>query len=1393
MTEGESRTVRRVEPKDINPTLKEAVVDSLLNIIFARVSGRGRFGATLYGRKPSQQLSSGFLLAASSTADVDEINSPIRIRTHGLDFQITAQQPGQIRVLPRFFLYVRVLPRKEDLIRRDCRLNFRLKSAVARSIRHRQRELLDEWWAQNAGKRRYRSEHPDWKVTQAAMRARALLEAGLPVGVNLTEISRPDAPEDDQVRSPTDDGVAAPPEEAPALPDDLFEPLDIPEKWFRLEVTAPALEFDPCAPPNVIAERVHAASAELNAQVHRTLETWAADQDPQSGGSVWGYRQSAEVLPSQFRAWNTHLERIRQGAAGISLPTIELAWDVNVTADWLSPERVNVHIALENRSRPPQRYAYAVEQSIFQTSLTVTLPETLHAPLHLGRIDPSYRYNRYLQYDALGFNGAVERVLQPGGQRVLRTTWMPRYTQPRIQAVPTLNITLNIARLAAPDGLEGITDLPNQFDAWIRAVQGQIDPCVGLRPDDVVGRDREQAQFEHDLREWSKESSSIRTGLEILTASRQVWQARGPQTHPLAMAYEAWLAMNEAMAEVAREKQYQDWRLFQLAFILANLPSLVTREAPYHRWYDDRRDDTVTLLYFATGGGKSEAFFGLLTFLLFFDRLRGKSRGVSALLRYPLRLLTIQQAQRTAKVLAKAERIRCARGYPGAPFEIGFWVGRSGSPNHLRDRTLKDVPRLDQVAIASEEEHRRQSRRYKAALKAWNKLPVCPFCSTPTALRRMTEQNGPLAHLCTSITCEANRGGEFQPLPLYICDEDIYALAPAVLLGTVDKLALIGQSPRTIRRILGMLGAAPWVHRATGRLVVPTHRDLQSGPTAADCVPIAPAYPNGIPLFHDPFPALIVQDEAHLLDESLGTFAGLFESTLDAMLDELAPALHAVVANDPTGAARRRAKVVAASATVARPERQLQHLYQRKVPAIQFPHPGPDLYRSFYAAPVEPRNAQRRDLPTDWVETRTEHARIYTALLTNGRPHTTTTVAVLANLHLTISELFLALLEGTEQGLTRARSLLLEHISDGPLAQIHRDVLQCSQAPELATLIDLHRIALTYVTNKKGGDQILAAEGEETRKLHEDHGVAFTDLRSRLISGAVDPGEIQDAVRAAQERPVPGSTFPPIGDSLRSIVATSAISHGVDVDELNAMCFAGLPSDVAEYIQASSRVARTHVGFCLLIPTPQRRRDRYVVEVFDSFHRFLERMVQPAAIDRWAGRAIERTTPSLFQAYLCGVLPSRELLELPEDQKAHVRDNDFIEDIRERDRQGRGKLRSDLVAFATRAIGLDGDFAPTGELYYRELLNQKLRDLLNSVLDPRYRGSALRRYFDGEQSSLRKPMTSLRDVDQAGVIRGGGTHVAPLPGELLSDVMSFIRHGDATLGDDIDDDEEDPE
>src|SRR5262249_25034921 len=149
-------------------------------------------------------------------------------------------------------------------------------------------------------------------------------------------------------------------------------------------------------------------------------------------------------------------------------------------------------------------------------------------------------------------------------------------------------------------------------------------------------------------------------------------------------------------------------------------------------------------------GGKSEAFLGLLTFNLFLDRLRGKQRGVTAMLRYPLRLLTLQQAQRTAKTLAMAELVRRRRKHTGEPFSIGFWVGSSNTPNRLNEEDVRKIPDVEKQPGSSETALLLGNAAYSRAVERWNKLPECPFCASDkgTGLRRFPALGGLLGHLC---------------------------------------------------------------------------------------------------------------------------------------------------------------------------------------------------------------------------------------------------------------------------------------------------------------------------------------------------------------------------------------------------------------------------------------------------------------------------------------------------------------------------------------------------------------------------------------------------------------------------------------------------------------------
>lgn len=1384
-----SQPTLRADPAKVSSTLKEAVVDSLLNLTYAQISGQGSTGRYLFGARPRTLLNSGFLLPQRSQSGDDEVTSPIWISSHGLQMQLNAVASSVITVLPRLCVYVRVLPREEDLKRPNCRPVFMLRRAVVDEIRAERNRRLEEAWEKAKGTYSSKYKHPGWAAIRSSVVEEIYAAKGIPRDLLTSDFSHDSAEAEDissaemeALGESTTEGALVSPREALPIKDEHFEPLAVPHKWLRLDVELPALELDTTKSVEALQQDIDTQALRMNEAVDKRLQDWAESDDLDCGGKAWGYRHQLSIPASQYTNWDEFLQSARASQLPLALPQVRLDWDLELHTDWLEPSKRSFFLALENVSSMPTQHVDETDEAVFLVSLQAKLPTALHHALKLERIEPSYRYNKYLTQPAMGHNCGVVQVQSDPAVRTLETTWTPRYTQPRIIPTSANGVVRQIRALAQADGLDGLAALVPAMQAWLTKLPENVSPAAGLPASDLAGIAREEEAFRQDIRKWTAEMATVAAGLKCLSESRAAWRERGPQADPRAIVYEAWLATNETMANFMQARfggDDNEWRLFQLAFIIANIPSLASRIPEYSHLYDETRDDAVTLLYFATGGGKSEAFFGLLTFNLMLDRLRGKHVGVTGLIRYPLRLLTIQQAQRCARVLAHAERARRRHGYGGNSFSIGFWVGSGGSPNRHNAKGVKSIPTISSAPpfLTAEQALRDNDSKYSTAMRAWRKLPKCPFCNSETALRLFFDHGDQtLGHVCTDIQCDSN-DGRWQPLPFYIVDEDIYDLAPSVLLGTVDKLALIGHSGRTIRRIYAMFGAAPWINPANGRLYVPEPRELAAGPLAKDMEGVYPAYSSGKRIFHDPFPSLIIQDEAHLLDESLGTFAGLFESTLDAVFEYLAKPLSSLVATDKLGR-RRRAKVIAASATVSAPERQLEHLYQRSIPATQFPEPGPTLYESFYSEPAPAEDIRRRAHPD--VEVASRQARVYTAFMTNGKPHTSTSVAVLSSFHFNITRLFNDLTSDSAQVFESARQLLVEHVSQGALEALHKQTLATAGASELATLIDLHRIALTYVTNKKGGDQIMAAEAEETRKRHLNEGMDLRGLDTRLITGSVEQGEIQGVVDTAQRRVSPGLPFPPLQDQLRSVIATSAISHGVDVDEFNSMFFAGMPSDIAEYIQASSRVGRAHIGFVVLIPTPQRRRDRHIVHVFDIFHRFLERMVQPAAIDRWAERAIERVFTSLLQAYLVGVVPSRELIQLPEDQKARTADFSFIPNIRKEFGARGDVFINEINDFIELAVGLRGAFAPDGQEYYRARIDHRTRNLIVNIWSsPLWGSGKLDGYFKSQTEVMAKPMTSLRDVDQAGIIQASprdSDGMTQLSNEVLL-VMDLVRHG----------------
>ena len=1349
---------------------KEAVVDALLNLTWQNSSGSGPDGEVVFGAKPSLRFVSGFLLPRyEADSQIDE-TSDIHLSTHGLDCQIDTCATGELLVNVDFSIYVRVLPEWSELVRPELDvfpkppLHGDLENSIREEMKVRIAAARNEEAAKPEGERK------QYRDLQQEIYQELLAEHGVRVSSSDAWVADAEQPDDDerpaaqgQERDVPDDG-----DETSGAHltmqfgqfefdnDEAAQEIDIPQKWLRLPVSLEPFSAQ-LSDQDRLLEAVESWTQYLRTAVAQTATRWAQGDV----GRALAYRPRA-IKPSHFRSeesWNAFLADLRMTPPETSdiAPKLDgLSLTVQMDTDLRDSKRQNLRVVLENNSSDvPNRKRDRFDHAIHQVRLTAELPDTIHRRLKLDRVEPSYRFRGFLTYPAIGVNCGVTETRIHDKLR-LTTTWMPRYYQPRIVPKRIKDVPVRFDDLSA-DGFDPANLRPfiDAYGTWITTEERSVNPTDGT--DGLDDAERERHEFRKDLEAYRSETIRIGLGIELLELSYDRFEQ--DQTCPEAMPYRAWLLLNQTFRAAGAERGIQGWRLFQLAFILAHLPTVVSRMDAFSKspWFDPEFDEeTATLLYFPTGGGKSEAFFGLLVFNLFLDRLRGKIMGITALIRYPLRLLTLQQAQRLLSILMRAELLRRSGLIQGQPFEIGFWVGSGNTPNRPNDDRLDPVPNRNSPKHRTDEN---LESAYREVNESFNKIPACPICKKPTGLRRLSlKLADEIGIVCFNADCAWNKGTSSSPLPFLIVDQDIYRHAPAVLLGVIDKLALIGQHPSTINRVMGMFGLARWQEKGSGRFIMPSRKQLKDGPEANECDTVAPAYQKGSEVFIDPFPSLIIQDEAHLLEESLGTFAGLFETMLECLLLRIADLLGDSVARSPFGTnAPRLPKVIAATATVSVPQQQFSALYQRR--HMHFPYPGTSIYRSFYAVPAEAAIEERHglggggprapELEAPWM-------RVYSSIMTNGRSHTATTVSVLASYHLAITELWHDLNDRERRD--DAVQRLLHALTQGtPLTGFHERALQlCAQSnPDiLPTILDLMRISLTYVTNKKGGDQVIDTFREEVSNAHRRKARTLTQLHTQLISGGVDVARIQQIMREAEGSYGPGDNFPVLEQSLRNIVATSAISHGVDVDKFNAMFFAGMPNDIAEFIQASSRVGRAHTGFSLLIPTPHVRRDRYIVETHDVFHRFLERMIAPPAITRWAASAHDRVIASLFQAWLCGWVEQKLFSELPDNEKLKAPTFETVNQVNRvltsTEFPGAAK---DFMEFAVRALGVQGrGVKKLGAAPHPKFHDESIRNLAKEITDEFRSQNATTRlseFWDGAPVGTR-PMTSLRDIDEAG-------------------------------------------
>ncbi len=514
------------------------------------------------------------------------------------------------------------------------------------------------------------------------------------------------------------------------------------------------------------------------------------------------------------------------------------------------------------------------DTNVYEASLHVDVGPTER--FTLDNLPDSFRYDRTVP--AYGVNGGVEQV----SETVVRTTDVAMHDQPRPtywddDAGPRLDMRFTTL---ADDPLPPLRDLVGAAEWWgaTHWSDAVLDARAAAEGWDTGMRDqaRDEAALSTD------ELERLRRGLALLEEDERLRRA-------LALA-------NRSFAE-SPAVRHTEWRPFQLGFVLANLASIVDESV-------DGERSVVDTLWFATGGGKTETYLLFVLTGAFHDRLRGKREGMTSWGRFPLRMLSLQQTQRFADVLAQAELVRRSEKLEGNPFSLGFFVGSGGTPNRI-ERNARFGPDPTDPEMPA---------RYQVLLR-------CPFCRSPDIEMRFDTTRWALDHVCTARDCRW--GG--RPLPFRIVDEEIYRSLPTVALGTLDKAASISMQAA----MRGFYGP-PY-----GRCPEPTHGYTYAprSSTPNGCLfPGCSATPD--PLGQDASlyaPTIRMQDELHLLRDSLGAVDAHYEALLDSLQSHFA--------SSP--------KIIASSATLAGHDEQVAALYRRA--GRTFPRPGPHAGRSFWS------------------------------------------------------------------------------------------------------------------------------------------------------------------------------------------------------------------------------------------------------------------------------------------------------------------------------------------------------------------------------------------------------------------------------------------------------------
>ena len=750
-------------------------------------------------------------------------------------------------------------------------------------------------------------------------------------------------------------------------------------------------------------------------------------------------------------------------------------------------------------------------ETLFNSGMDICMTGAEFNPIVLDYFLDDYKYPK--EQKAIGSNCSI---VFEGETNTIRTEHLPTYVQKRLVTNDKLAVKFQDLIETPIDTLKKIRkQMDIESKNWKRYFEIQESSLSGIGKERMKG---EIAEFEREIKRFQ-------FGIDVIV------------NYP--MVLKSFMKMNQSF--LATSKKYDTWRLFQIVFIVSLIPDIVACDENLMTQEEKNKTTlgSVSLLYFPTGGGKTEAFLGVLVFNVFFDRYRGKTQGVTSILRYPLRLLSVQQVQRLANTLAQAELLRREDSSIAdtEEFSLGYFVGDNNTPNKISSKLVF--------------EYRNMTQREMDGKRI---IDICPFCGKQTVHLRFDEDTYRLEHYCDNRECKS---GEI--LPIFMVDSEIYRYLPTAIISTVDKMAILGNNAN----FRNILSGAP--------LRCPKHGYTSSRRCQVDknfCNVEVQDFEEI--RMYDPAPTLLIQDELHLIRESLGTYASHYEGFINYYIKNVS-------------SSRRKVKVIGATATISSYETQITQLYGKD--PLRFPCASPYPNKNFYSY-VDEQDIQRQIL----------------GYAPYGK----------------------AIINSVVYSLKYMRQVVSEYLSN-PAKVLAIEDIGITSEEEARKILEDYWIFLEYNNVKRDGNNVegaletpinveLSKEGIKpfvTRKMTGDE--SFQDVREVLA-------QVENTTN--------------VFDDLNLIVATSMISHGVDANRFNIMFFYGMPGNMAEYIQAYSRTGRKYSSIVVDIMRPSRETDQSYLKNFVKFHEYKDIMVEAVPINKWATKAIDVTLPGIFTGLL---------------------------------------------------------------------------------------------------------------------------------------------------------------